>query len=84
MRRMRANAFSRDLMSENTLTAADLIYPIFVLEGSGQSEAVSSMPGVERRSIDLTLDHLRPLVNKGLRLVALFPVISAQLKSLNA
>jgi len=84
MRRMRANAFSRDLMSENTLTAADLIYPIFVLEGSGQSEGVSSMPGVERRSIDLTLDHLRPLVNKGLRLVALFPVISAQLKSLNA
>jgi porphobilinogen synthase len=84
MRRMRANAFSRDLMSENTLTAADLIYPIFVLEGSGQSEAVSSMPGVERRSIDLTLDHLRPLVNKGLRMVALFPVISAQLKSLNA
>lgn len=84
MRRMRANAFSRDLMSENTLTAADFIYPIFVLEGSGQSESVSSMPGVERRSIDLTLDHLRPLVNKGLRMVALFPVISAELKSLNA
>ena len=84
MRRMRANAFSRDLMSENTLTAADLIYPIFVLEGSGQSEPVSSMPGVERRSIDLTLDHLRPLVNKGLRMVALFPVISGELKSLNA
>ena len=84
MRRMRANAFSRDLMSENTLTAADLIYPIFVLEGSGQSEPVSSMPGVERRSLDLTLDHLRPLVNKGLRMVALFPVISAELKSLNA
>ena len=81
---MRANAFSRDLMSENTLTAADFIYPIFVLEGSGQSESVSSMPGVERRSIDLTLDHLRPLVNKGLRMVALFPVISAELKSLNA
>jgi porphobilinogen synthase len=84
MRRMRANAFSRDLMSENTLTAADLIYPIFVLEGSGQSEPVSSMPGVERRSLDLTLDHLRPLVNKGLRMVALFPVISGELKSLNA
>ncbi|MEL0036701.1 MAG: porphobilinogen synthase [Gammaproteobacteria bacterium] len=84
MRRMRANAFSRDLMSENTLTAADLIYPIFVLEGSGQSEPVNSMPGVERRSIDLTLDHLRPLVNKGLRMVALFPVISSELKSLNA
>lgn len=84
MRRMRANAFSRDLMSENTLTAADLIYPIFVLEGSGQSEPVSSMPGVERRSLDLTLDHLRPLVNKGLRMVALFPVISGELKSLDA
>lgn len=84
MRRMRANAFSRDLMSENTLTAADLIYPIFVLEGSNQSEDVSSMPGVQRRSIDLTLEHLRPLVNKGLRMVAIFPVVSSDLKSLQA
>ena len=84
MRRMRANAFSRDLMSENALTAADLIYPIFVLEGTNQSEPVSSMPGIQRRSIDLTIEHLRPLVNLGLRMVALFPVVSSELKSLQA
>ena len=84
MRRMRANAFSRDLMSENTLTAADLIYPVFVLQGTNQSEAVSSMPGIQRRSIDLTIEHLRPLVNLGLRMVALFPVVSSELKSSQA
>ncbi len=84
MRRMRANAFSRELMAENRLTAADLIYPVFVLEGENTSQDVTSMPGVMRRSVDLLLTHLQPLVAKGLRLVALFPVVDAAVKSAGA
>ena len=53
MRRLRASAFARDMVRESTLSPADFIYPVFVLEGSGQREAVPSMPGVERLSIDL-------------------------------
>ena len=53
MRRMRRDDFSRRLMQENGLTPADFIYPVFVLEGNGKREAVASMPGVERLSIDL-------------------------------
>ena len=84
MRRMRANHFSRELMAENKLSAADLIYPVFVLDGDNRSQDVASMPGVQRRSVDLLIDHLRPLVTKGLKVVALFPVVDADLKSLNA
>jgi len=84
MRRMRAQQFSRDLMAESRISAADLIYPIFVLEGENQAQEVSSMPGVTRRSIDLTLQHLEPLVAKGLPMVALFPVVSSASKSLTA
>ena len=54
-RRMRRDAFSRDLMRENVLTAADLIYPVFVLEGENRREAVASMPGIERLSLDLQI-----------------------------
>ena len=81
MRRMRAQPFSRALMAENNLTAADLIYPVFVLDGENKTEAVESMPGVSRRSLDLTLKHLEPLVAKGLPMVAIFPVIEENLKS---
>ena len=81
MRRMRAQSFSRALMAENVLTASDLIYPIFILEGTNQSEDVPSMPGVKRRSIDLALEHLAPLVELGLPMVAIFPVIGAALKT---
>ena len=55
MRRMRRDDFSRRLMREHVLTADDLIYPVFVLDGSARSEAVPSMPGVERVSIDRLL-----------------------------
>ena len=55
LRRMRKDNFSRRLMAENQLTVNDLIYPVFVLEGENQREAISSMPGVERKSIDLLL-----------------------------
>ena len=59
MRRMRADEFSRRLMRENVLTTDDLIYPVFVLEGENQVEAVSSMPGVERYSIDLLVEKAK-------------------------
>lgn len=81
MRRMRRDEFSRRLMRENVLTAADFIYPVFVLEGSGRTETVASMPGVER----MTLDRLLPVAERALKLgvpaLALFPVIGDAKKS---
>lgn len=84
MRRMRANAFSRALMSENTLTASDLIYPVFVLEGENLREAVPSMPGVERLSIDLLCELGQEAVELGIPMFALFPVVGQAQKSLLA
>jgi porphobilinogen synthase len=83
-RRMRRDDFSRRLMRENVLTANDLIYPMFVLEGEGQREAVASMPGVERLSIDLLLREAEELVALGIPMVALFPVTPQEKKSLDA
>ncbi len=84
MRRMRRDDFSRRLMRESTLTAADLIYPVFVLEGAGQREPVLSMPGVERLSIDLLLAEAEELVALGVPMIALFPVTPAEKKSEDA
>jgi porphobilinogen synthase len=81
MRRMRASSFSRDLMRENQLTAQDLIYPMFVIEGEGERETVPSMPGVERLSIDLLVDACREAYDLGIPAVALFPVTPASAKS---
>ena len=81
MRRMRRDAFSRALMRENTLTAADLIYPVFILEGKNQREQVSSMPGVERLSVDLLLAVAEDCVALGIPVLALFPVIHPHLKT---
>ncbi|NIV39531.1 MAG: porphobilinogen synthase, partial [Anaerolineae bacterium] len=83
-RRMRRDEFSRRLMRENVLTANDLIYPMFVLEGEGQREAVASMPGIERFSIDLLLREAEELVTLGVPMVALFPVTPQERKSLDA
>ncbi|MBL4761971.1 MAG: porphobilinogen synthase [Gammaproteobacteria bacterium] len=83
-RRMRRDEFSRRLMRETTLSADDLIYPLFVVEGEGQREAVSSMPGVERVSIDELLKEAADCVALGINAVALFPVTSDQQKSLDA
>jgi porphobilinogen synthase len=83
-RRMRRDDFSRRLMRENVLTANDLIYPMFVLEGEGQREAVASMPGIERFSIDLLLKEAEELVALGIPMVALFPVTPQEKKSLDA
>jgi len=78
---MRRDDFSRRLMQENTLTAADFIYPVFVLEGKKKVEKVASMPGVER----MTLDRLLPVAEKALKLgipaLALFPVIDSGKKT---
>src|SRR5258706_14599302 len=83
MRRMRRAEFSRRLMREHVLTADDLIYPVFVLDGKARTEKVASMPGVER----LTVDKLLPLAEQCLKLripvLALFPVIEQRLKSLD-
>ena len=84
MRRLRAQPFSRALVSENTLTSADLIYPVFVLEGSQQRESVPSMPGVERLSIDLLCELAQEAVGLGIPAFALFPVVGQEHKSLLA
>ncbi|WP_429083987.1 porphobilinogen synthase [Aeromonas bivalvium] len=84
LRRARKQDFSRRLMRENLLTVDDLIYPVFVLEGEGQREAVASMPGVDRLSIDLLLIEAAELVALGVPAVALFPVTPVDKKSLLA
>ena len=84
MRRMRRDDFSRRLMREHRVTTNDLIYPLFVLEGDGQREAVPSMPGVERISIDELLKEAEELVALGIPAVAIFPVTPLEKKSLDA
>jgi porphobilinogen synthase len=84
MRRLRANEFSRRLVRENGLTPADLIFPVFVLEGSGQRETIASMPGIERLSIDLLVAQAREMQQLGIPAIALFPVVEAAGKSLLA
>ncbi|WP_426359163.1 porphobilinogen synthase [Pseudocolwellia sp. HL-MZ19] len=84
LRRMRSDDFSRRLMSENQLTVNDLIYPVFVLEGENQRETIDSMPGVERKSIDLLLEEAQELVDLGIPAVAIFPVTLSEAKSLLA
>jgi len=78
---MRRDEFSRRLMRENRLSSDDLIYPVFVLEGEQRREAVPSMPGVERKSIDLLLEEARECVELGIPAIALFPVTPPEAKS---
>ena len=78
---MRRDEFSRRLMREHALTAADLIYPVFVLEGSGRTEAVSSMPGVERMSLDRLLPVAERALKLGVPALALFPLIDKNKKT---
>ena len=84
MRRMRRDDFSRRLMRESVLTVDDFIYPVFVLEGEGRVEGVSSMPGVERQSLDVLLKTAERAAKLGIPALALFPVIDASLKTLGA
>ena len=78
-RRMRRDDWSRRLMQENNLSANDLIYPVFLLEGQGKSEVVASMPGVNRLSLDLLMSVAQECVDLGIPVLALFPVIDAAL-----
>ena len=81
LRRMRRDPFSRALMRENTITPADLIYPVFILDGVGQRQPVASMPGVERVSVDLLMEVAQECVTLGIPVLAIFPVIDAALKT---
>ena len=80
-RRMRRDDFSRRLMRENTLSANDFIYPVFVLEGTQQREAVESMPDVDRLSIDLLVEEAKSVRDLGIPAMALFPVTPLEAKS---
>jgi len=80
-RRLRRDVFTRNLVRENHLTVHDLIYPVFVLEGSNRREPVASMPGVERLSLDLLLPVAQECVDLGIPVMALFPVIEQSLKT---
>ena len=84
MRRMRHDEFSRCLMRENQISVADLIYPVFLLEGEAQREPVASMPGIERLSIDALLSEAREIHELGIPAIALFPVVGEENKSLDA
>ena len=81
MRRNRADDFSRRLVRENTLTVDDLIYPMFVVEGDRRREAVASMPGTDRLSIDLLVEEARAAAGLGIPAVALFPHVDVDLKT---
>jgi porphobilinogen synthase len=78
---MRRNEFSRRLMRENCLSASDLIYPMFVVDGEQQRQAVESMPGIERVSIDLLLEEANEIYHLGIPAIALFPVVGESGKS---
>jgi porphobilinogen synthase len=80
-RRLRRTDFSRRLVREHALSVNDLIYPVFVLEGENRRESVRSMPGVDRVSLDLLLPVAEKCVELGIPVMALFPVISAHLKT---
>jgi porphobilinogen synthase len=84
MRRMRRDEFSRRLMREHRLSPDDFIYPVFVLEGTQQREAVASMPGIDRLSIDLLVEEAREVAALGVPAVALFPVTPSSAKSEDA
>jgi porphobilinogen synthase len=81
MRRMRRDDFSRRMMRETTLTPANLIWPVFIVEGQQQRQAIASMPGVERMSLDVLLSEAEELLQLGIPAIALFPVTAQDAKS---
>ena len=81
MRRMRRDAFSRRLMREHRLTTADLIYPVFVIEGRNRAEPVASMPGVRRYTLDRLLPHAEHCLKLGIPALAVFPFVAKELKT---
>jgi len=83
-RRMRKHEFNRSLIRENSLTTDDLIYPLFIIEGKNKRESIKSMPGIERLSIDQLMIEAKEIVDLNIPAIALFPVIAAEKKSLEA
>ena len=81
LRRTRAHPWSRRLVAEHTLSPADLIWPLFVIEGSNKREPVASMPGFERLSIDLIVDAAKQTASLGIPAVALFPYTDPKLRT---
>jgi porphobilinogen synthase len=81
LRRMRRGEFARRLRREHRLTADDLIYPVFVIEGKGRTEPVPSMPGVRRYTLDRLLPHVEQCLRIGLPAIAVFPLIAKELKT---
>ncbi|MFT4835848.1 MAG: porphobilinogen synthase [Psychromonas sp.] len=81
LRRLRKHDFSRRLVAENQLSASDLIYPMFVVEGKNRREKIKSMPGIERLSIDLLVAEAKQLVTLGIPAIALFPVTPDNIKT---
>ena len=84
LRRMRKHEFNRSLIRENSLSASDLIYPLFIVEGENKRVEIDSMPGIERLSIDQLLVEAKEIVDLKFQAIALFPVISSEKKSLEA
>jgi porphobilinogen synthase len=84
LRRLRTNDAMRRLVAEHRLSVSDLIYPMFVVEGKKQREAILSMPGIDRLSIDLLLEEVAELIKLGVPAVALFPILDDELRTENA
>ncbi len=80
-RRLRASGWIRDLVQEHHLSVKDLIWPVFVIEGKAQREAISSLPGVERQSIDILIEEIKKAADLGIPAIALFPVTPQEKKS---
>ena len=84
MRRLRRDDFSRRMVREHRLSADDFIYPVFVIDGQNRSEAVPSMPGVERLTVDALLKQAEHCVELGVPAIALFPVVDNKLRTADA
>ena len=80
-RRLRKQKFNRSLVRENALSASDLIYPLFVIEGENKREVIESMPGIERVSVDQLLVEAKEIIDLKIQAIALFPVISSDKKT---
>ena len=83
-RKLRKSQNIRDLIQETTLTVNDLIQPIFIIEGKNKSEKIPSMPDIERKSLDLQLNYINLLINKGIKSIILFPSIDEKKKNSKA
>lgn len=84
MRRLRCSAFSREMVAETQLKPADLVYPIFLIEGERSRQPILSMPGIERVTLDILLTEIEALLKLGIVSIALFPIIASEKKSLLA